>query len=308
MRLFLINNMKKIGFLILLSTFYFLFSNSAMAASFYFESDQPAPAVGQVFKVSLMLDTQEQEINALEGQVVFSDNLEPLEILEGETMVVFWLDKPHLENSQVVFSGIVPGGYRGFLMPYSQDYHPAKVLEIMVEAKEPGQGQISLAAGRVLLNDGLGTSTELTTQPLRLEILPILLSPKKVYPKDIIPPEPFKALVSNDPAIFENQYFLAFAAQDKDTGVDYYQVKESRFKNPWFRGWKIAESPYLLHDQKLTSYIFVKAVDKAGNERVAVITPQNPYKWYQDVWFYVIIMSVIFIIFLIKQKKRRATQ
>ena len=49
-----------------------------------------------------------------------------------------------------------------------------------------------------------------------------------------------------------------------------------------------AESPYLLKNQKLNKNIFIKAVDKNGNERVAVLLPQKPLPWYEkllDYWY-----------------------
>jgi len=37
--------------------------------------------------------------------------------------------------------------------------------------------------------------------------------------------------------------------------------------------WQVAESPFLLQDQALQSIVDVKAIDKAGNERMFQIAP-----------------------------------
>ncbi|GAI25310.1 unnamed protein product, partial [marine sediment metagenome] len=63
---------------------------------------------------------------------------------------------------------------------------------------------------------------------------------------DTTPPEASQLKIGKDPSIFEGKYFLSFVAQDKMSGVDYYEVKEGK------RDWKRVESPYLLEDQSLS--------------------------------------------------------
>jgi len=94
---------------------------------------------------------------------------------------------------------------------------------------------------------------------------------------DTLPPEPFEITIGQNPSIFAGQYFLTFAAVDKTSGIDHFEILETRKdKGKWERG----ESPYLLKDQSLTSIIKVKAVDKAGNERIAEIVPSlNPFPY-----------------------------
>ena len=94
---------------------------------------------------------------------------------------------------------------------------------------------------------------------------------------DTTPPEEFEPQIGQDPTMYNGKYFLSFVAQDKTSGVDHYEITEV----PWLsfkktKEWKVVQSPYLLGDQRLRSVIEVKAVDKAGNERIAEIKP--PYK------------------------------
>ena len=69
--------------------------------------------------------------------------------------------------------------------------------------------------------------------------------------------------------------------------------------------WSEAQSPYILQDQKLQSWIFVKAIDKAGNERVAELAPQKSLKWYEDylIWFIIIVAVLIGLLGLLIFKK-----
>ena len=69
--------------------------------------------------------------------------------------------------------------------------------------------------------------------------------------------------------------------------------------------WKVGDSPYLLEDQSLKSIIKVRAIDKAGNERIVEIIPEiEPAPW----WMTIIILAGIGVIsFLLKKitKKNR---
>jgi len=120
-----------------------------------------------------------------------------------------------------------------------------------------------------------------------------------------------KFKIQRDPAIFDGKYFIVFYTTDKETGVDYYMVKEGE------REWKIAKSPYLLENQNLDEEIKVKAVDRAGNETIATFYPEkikeketvrpkkelHPKKIIQiSIVLILIIVSVIVTAFLIRKK------
>jgi len=150
-----------------------------------------------------------------------------------------------------------------------------------------------LDSSQVLLNDGFGTPANLKTQTGVFNILSGIPDiPKKEWEqelkKDITSPEQFEIEISRDQTMFSGKYFIIFSTTDKETGVDYYQVKEGK------RGWKTAESPYLLEEQGLTSIIKVKAVDKAGNERIAELPAQRqPLPWWIIVIIFIIAALVI---------------
>ena len=80
-------------------------------------------------------------------------------------------------------------------------------------------------------------------------------------------PENFTPEIGRDSLIFSGKYFLVFATQDKNSGVNYYEVKEGG------RTFRRAASPYLLENQLLTEWIFVRAVDYAGNTRQVELRP-----------------------------------
>jgi len=159
-----------------------------------------------------------------------------------------------------------------------------------------------LEGSQVLLNDGFGTPAKLTTKGAVFTILAEKLETpedkwKEELEKDNIPPEPFEIEIHQEPAIFEGKYFIIFSTTDKQTGIDYYEISETGDKRQ--EGWKIGESPYLLTDQSLQSIIKVRAVDKAGNERIAEILPlRKPFPY----WIIIVILIGAGVIWWIVKK------
>lgn len=128
---------------------------------------------------------------------------------------------------------------------------------------------------------------------------------------DGTPPEPFEPEIAKDPSMFEGKYFLSFATTDKTSGIDHYEIIEADRRGYQRRTtrkaeWKIGESPYLLEDQSLRSIIKVKAVDKAGNEKIAEIIPPYKITW-KDVlpWIVLALIIVGVIWWIIKSRNRR---
>ena len=103
---------------------------------------------------------------------------------------------------------------------------------------------------------------------------------------------------------------MVFATQDKKSGVDHYEVAEDKTnvgveynKLNWHR----AGSPYLLSDQSLGNFVYVKAVDNRGNERVAMLSSAPIKKGYKIYLFWGIIgLSLIWL--LLRRKIWRKQQ
>lgn len=248
--------------LLFLFSFIIICSFPAVNASQVFLKNNPDKVgIGEEVLVTISLDTQNEQINAIEGEVLFpSELLSISQVYTGSSIVTFWLDNPtnSITNSSVKFSGIIPGGYSG---------DNGFIFRLVFKANKVSTPEIKLESARVLKNDGKGTETQLNFNPLQLTINQSGEGVSR--PKDTTPPERFTPVISRDNAIFNGKYFLVFAAQDKGAGIDYYEVKEGG------NSYEKAESPYLLKDQSLKNRILVKAVDKNGNERVEEILPQS---------------------------------
>ncbi len=290
---------QKIIFLVLLSTFYFLFSGQVFAAEIFFDQEKNPGSKNQL--IAHVFINTEEALNAIEGKVIFpSELLELKEIKNGNSVINVWLEQPAVgQAGEIAFSGITPGGYKG-----------AKrlIFSMVFMVKQGGEGVFQMGNSRVLRNDGEGTEAKLKTFDLQFtapEKEPAVEVPA-VKAKDNNPPETFTPEVGRDSTVFGGKWFLVFATQDKVSGVDHYEVKESQQRFfMLFQKWVLAQSPYILTDQELRSFIFVKAVDKAGNKRIIQIAPQNPMSWYENYenWLIIIIGVFLFIIILRLWKK-----
>jgi hypothetical protein len=293
---------------------------------------------GEFIVVPIYLDTQFEEINAVEVYVNFSDNLVFRDYLDGKSVITHWIEKPrvveqsslhgkshvvvpsaHYMASQITFSGIVAGGVSG---------RNLNLVELIFEAKESGMAKIEIDENsKVLLNDGLGTKTKLIALSqsfniLNVESLPrseiallrglsrseLALLREKIKIQDNFPPEPFKIYLAKNKEIFNGKYYITFETKDKQSGIAYYEIIEKPINFIFLSkpdiqnlSFKKAESPYVLEDQSLRSYVIVKAVDKAGNERVEILYPQRILV-FDDVLMFIIFLVILagLMIFVIK--------
>ena len=270
----------------------------ARAAILYFKPDSGKYYQDETFSVQLMIDTEEDCINTVKGEIDFSkDVLEAVNFATGNSILTIWLQTPKIDQNlgKISFIGGIPGGYCGPLPeePGELDL----LLKIFFKTKRDGMANLKFSEeSQVLLNDGLGTPAKLTIKGAVFTILPgIPEIPKKEWQeeleKDNIPPEPFEIEIHRTPEIFEGKYFITFFTFDKQTGLDYFEVKEGK------RNWEKAESPYLLEDQDLKSIIKVKAVDKAGNERLAEYIPPKKITWKDWLPWLILILIVASIIY-----------
>ncbi|MBI2444713.1 MAG: hypothetical protein HYV42_05770 [Candidatus Magasanikbacteria bacterium] len=252
-----------------LVVFFGLFSATATnAARFYWEAPAEV-AAGQATPVTLFLDTENESINALAGTITFTPAaLSVTEASDGNSLVNFWLERP-LPNATgtVRFAGITPGGFPG---------SAARILTLVVVPQAPGKTTLTITKPQVLRHDGAGTATSVTVAPLTLTAVATTTAPA-LPPVDTEPPEPFTPIVTRDPNLLDNRWVLIFSTPDKGSGLARYEAVESRRRlddsDLATAPWAEVASPYLLRDQSLTSFIYVRAVDHQGNLRLSLVAP-----------------------------------
>lgn len=268
----------------------------ASAALLFSEPRQIEVAPSQIFEVGLYLDTEQDNINAIEGTLLFpTDLLELKEIRDGNSIINFWVERPLVGQASTTFSGIIPGGYR---------FPKGLVLSFVFQAKGNGAGTIRIEKARTLRNDGQGTET-----PLTLAISSFAISENPQFPLPVVTPivdkeapEQFLPVISRDSSVFNNKWFLSFATQDKGSGIDHYEVQESY---AWGWGsWETASSPYVLIGQNPSFSINVKAVDKAGNMRIIAVAPIPHTRTFIEMFilYGIIILGVLLLV--VKERVR----
>ncbi|MCH7828251.1 hypothetical protein IH982_00035 [Patescibacteria group bacterium] len=276
----------------------------ASAAEIFFGTHSEEVGLGQQFEVGVLLNTQGQDVNAVGGTILFpADALELKAIYEGSSITSFWVQKPALrQQGEVVFSGVMPGGIedsKGFL------------FSLVFLAKGETSVTFKTTEERILLNDGQGSAALIERAPATLRITKTATGEEFVVLLDAEAPESFTPQIARDPNIFEGKWFVVFATQDKTSGIAGYSVLETtRVERQEDAKWLAAESPYLLRDQELKSYIFVKALDKAGNERIAVLSPKNPKQWYENPVAFgilgLLVLVFLSMLYFARKKKRLA--
>jgi len=276
---------------------FFLLSvvSSSDAAELFFDAKAQEVGIGQQFQVDLMLDTEGESINAIEGEIVFpTSTLEFQEIRDGASFISFWVKRPFFNGNSVIFSGILPGGHEG-----TQGY----LFSLVFRAREVGEATIDAENMRVLRNDPTGSPASVRISSLKLQIKEQSSVQEFIIPEDRESPEFFTPQIAKDPNVFDGKWFLVFATQDKGSGIDHYEVQENKKQKIENRNWEIADSPYLLKDQELKSYIYVKAIDKKGNERIAMLPagnqPSFKDRYLLQIIFGIIIIAGVAVVFLL---------
>ena len=263
---------------------------------------------GEFIKVNVYVAPGGERINAAEGKLIFpSDLLAVSDINFGNSFLSFWREQPHSEKpGLIVFSGVAPGGYES----------PDKGLlfSVIFRGARVGRAELRITDEAVLKDDGAGSAAEVRLQQGSITIakkdrlgesdssreLSRALDPKN----DGELPESFVPLVGSTPALFGGKHFIVFATADKQSGIDRYEVEESLRQSVDDTKWIRAESPYELSDQTLQSFVFVKAVDKAGNARVAMVWPKHARKFYEYGYFWVILIVILAALFILALKRR----
>ena len=253
---------------------FFLCVGKASAASVILESDQHSYGLDREVRVDVLLDPQGEDINAIDGTILYDPgSLEFKKAEDGQSAITYWLVHPTLASSGAIqFSGVIPGGFSGLLSPYYSGTHPGKMLSLFFRSKKSGPSDIRIGNISLLQNDGKGTPLSVTSNSITFSISSTTGSFILDQPADASSPDEFRPEISRSPLIFGGKWFVIFDTTDQGSGINHYEIDESRKETP-DDNWQIAESPYELKDQGRRSNIFIKAVDNAGNEKIETLSP-----------------------------------
>lgn len=267
----------------------------ADAARLYIDPKDGAYGPGDTFELALKLDNEGECINAVEGQLFFSqDAIRAVDISTGDSILSLWVELPTIfqDTGIISFVGGIPGGYCGKVPGDTGESNILarvffRVPGFTVGAQKGPQDFADVGftdQTKILLNDGAGTPAALTAEGARISILKVSQNPANAWSdairSDATSPESFLISLFRDPDQFDGKYVVIFSTSDKQSGIDHYEVMEadSFGFSPGTKEkavWETATSPYILKDQDLKSIIRVKALDKAGNETVVEYIPEG---------------------------------
>jgi hypothetical protein len=244
----------------------------ALASRIYFETDRADFFVGDTVLVSVRIDTEGKDINTVEGTVRLGYEGNEIAIAGINTagsLFSLWPNKPMPsdDNTSISFVGGSPGGLLAT---------DAVLFNLALKLNEPGPLTLSPRSMGVYLNDGKGTKDKVNVTDFTLRVapqtegVPTTDDVASILLQDKTPPAAFEPMIGRDPALFENRSFVSFFTTDAESGIAYYEVQEGN------SAFVQAESPYALQDQTLRGPLRVKAVDRAGNEKVVKFKPTAP--------------------------------
>ena len=294
---------KKIYFILVFSAIFLPYS--VFASNIYIDASHPDFFVGDTIIFSVRVDSENKNINAVEGSVLLDYLAESISLIDINTAgskFSLWPGKPlpSESNTSISFAGGAPGGFN------SKD---AVIFNIVLQLQKAGQITLTPDNLSVYLHDGKGTRDTTNIQNLIINVLPPEAGYKPVnelsalISQDKTPPESFEIIAGQDVSVFEGKKFLSFSAVDKQSGIKYYEVREGDL--PPTR----SDGTYVLQNQDKPTKVVVVAYDAAGNARESVLyTILNSYLNLIAIVVFVMLLFVTFGLVVKKMKKNDSIQ
>ncbi len=275
---------------------YAAFPHSGMAATLYVSPSTADVLMGDSVSLDVRIDTDEGEcINTVDAVITYGDGIQAVDVSRGSSILTLWVEEPHIDDGTqtITFAGGIPNGYCGRIPGDPSLTNVIAKLVFRAPGFSVGASQSNTAtiafdsATRVLLNDGFGTPAQLQTLDATVQLIKKVGTTTSDIWRDAITddtqsPQPFSIELVHNPDVFSGKYYIVFNTTDKQSGLDHFEIFEESANDLYSFSWGSAEtpwtkeeSPYVLHDQDLRSTIRVKAVDKAGNERIATLIPDE---------------------------------
>jgi len=273
------------------------FTDTAAAATLYFDPSEGSINPGDTVVMSVRVTPDRDEcVNAIDGVIEYDPQIQPVDISRGQSIMPLWVEEPTIDraNNRITFAGGIPNGYCGRIPGDPRLTNEVLKIVFQVPGTRISFGDESPTSTVrfsdltvVYLNDGRGTLAPLRTNQA---VLNVGTSPSEqvrnewstLVAADEQIPEEFSITLQRNDNIFSGKYFIVFNTTDKQTGIAFYEVMEEPLDEAGLFGWGAADapwqrvrSPYVLKDQSLNSTIRVKAVDKAGNEYIATLVPEE---------------------------------
>ncbi len=291
-----IGSNKKYIFILIFSAI--ILPYSVFASNVYIDTPHTDFFVGDTILFSVRVDSENKNINAVEGSVMLDYAAESASLINintsGSTFSL-WPGEPlpSESNTSISFAGGSPGGLN------SKD---AIIFNIVLKLQKVGRITLTPDNLSVYLNDGKGTQDEVHIKNVVIDVVPQKPDSQPVddwnvvTSNDTTPPEPFDIYVGQEESVFDGKKFLSFSTTDTQSGIAYYEVTEGDL--PPIR----SNGTYILQEQHKPIQVTVIAYDSAGNTRESLYSPAAPN--YNYVVYVVIIIAIILLAFIFRNVRK----
>lgn len=241
--------------------------NTALAATVFLSPEFNSVAVGDIVIVDVKINTENKLLNTVEGIIAidgYTDNIEFSRQSTANSVLKYWPQSPSVYNDSLIsFVGGVPGGV---------NQESGLLFKIIFLAKKEGAVVFQPKNIKAYENDGQGTLVECLGESFAFNINPKTEEKSKndwmkIISTDKTTPQNLNATFGQDPSIFEGKKIITISADDTESGIDYFEVKEG--DRPSVRTGDI----YVLLDQDESSSITITAYDKSGNRSQIILNP-----------------------------------
>ncbi|GEM_PF-6245960 len=138
---------------------------AAHAAVLSLIPDRTDVMVRQTVRVAIVLDTEGDEVNAVEVNIPVPDGTDVKTVENGNSVISLWVQKPEVKcqvsgvRCQVSLMGGMPGGFRG----------QGTLATLVLDVQNAASTELQIAPdAQVLLNDGKGTPAKVGFEGTRL--------------------------------------------------------------------------------------------------------------------------------------------
>ncbi len=292
------------GFFIIYNVFFITHAHAAVVS---FQTSTTSVHIGQEFSADVLFDPEGANVNAIEMTIPLPGNIVFVDSNDSSSLIQMWIDHPSLEadGRTLKLSGGIIGGFSGLIDPFSPNTRkPGKLVQLTLRGTGPGASMLDVGTAKAYLNDGQATELKIRSIPSTITVDNQTIPSQLPSSGDTEPPLAFAPTLEKNSLLFGGSYTVVFNTEDTGSGIDHYEVKEGN--GPWTR----AQSPYELKDQGLHGPILVKAVDRAGNEKVESVTMpetvQAGSNFSLSDFIYTALFIAIIMFFLIFFRKRRS--
>jgi len=291
----ILNSIVAISFILV-----FISVSCAHAAELTFSSPQIVRGANDTYAVDLILDTKKDNINTLEASISYSDtDFDLKNVLTGDSVINFWIQKPAINNNLIHFVGSIPAGYSGSngkivtLVFQPKTETRILVLKFLNDSNNPS---------RVFLNDPSATEKSILVNQFSFNLDTVTATNLTTSIVDKERPDPFTIAISPSSSLPLNNVFVIFNTEDNSSGIDYYEMAQANtlkeMQDTPNLNWQKIESPTVLNLAQAPRFLAIKAVDKASNFEISVadLKPSKTERISHYVFTLVIVSLIIILV------------